>query len=420
MAYSKGDKAMSIIKRYFKKNKQKKLCYQAQVYVRGVRLKCKTFKSKTEACVWHDKEKEKFLNNPSNLYQEQQSVFFSHCFDRYLKEAFPLLKKSTQQSYQVRFKYFIKGPLSKIQMEYLSSNFIHLWINWLKKHPTAKNKGRNTFHHELKFLSVVLNWYRNFVDANFNVSITKKHRQLCYYKPVPPKRPDYYARSEELRAWVQWLKEHRSNPVYWRLATFMLLTGARVGEACGMLWSAVDLEQGTAHVLRRIRWDQMTKQPYLEDTTKTEASARLLMLSDELVSILKEMKAESRCGDNKLLFTSDKGEPLRYNAVQSAFNAGFMALKLPWRSTHILRHSYATMALIATRDISSVQASLGHTSRQMTERYAKAIALLDKKTVQKTTEAFNLFGGKLKNHSENHSESECNVIAFSNFNKLQR
>ena len=34
------------------------------------------------------------------------------------------------------------------------------------------------------------------------------------------------------------------------------------------------------------------------------------------------------------------------------------------------------MALIATKDLSSVQASLGHTSSRMTEKYAKVVALL--------------------------------------------
>ena len=42
---------MAIIKRYIKKNGQKKVCYQAQVYVQCIRQKCKTFKTKTEAYV---------------------------------------------------------------------------------------------------------------------------------------------------------------------------------------------------------------------------------------------------------------------------------------------------------------------------------------------------------------------------------
>lgn len=382
---------MAIIKRYFKKNGQRKLCYQAQVYVRGFRLQCKTFKNKTEACIWHDREKERILKNPS---EEKQSVFFSDCFKRYQEEAFPLLGKSTQQGYETRFRYLIKGPLPHTRMEHLNAKCIHGWMNWLKKHPTAKNKGRKNFVGELKFLSAVLNWYRNFIDEDFNVPITKKHRQMCFYKHNPPRRPDYFMKPDDTRKWIEWLKENRDSPVYWRLATFMLLTGARVGEACGMLWEAVDLNQKIARVMRRIRWDQKTKKPSLEETTKTSSSVRLLILSDELVSLLKEMKEEN--GDQELLFTDRKGEALKYNAIQSSFNAGFTALKLPWRSTHILRHSYATIALIATRDLSSVQASLGHTDMKVTQQYAKVVALLNRDTAEKTTRAFNLFNRKIK------------------------
>ena len=257
-------------------------------------------------------------------------------------------------------------------------------------------------------LQTILHWHRNFVDEDFNVPITKRHKQLCYYKSVPPQRPDYYAKPEELRALIKWLRENNSNPVYWRLALFMTLTGARVSEACGLCWDSVDLERGQTRVIQKMGWDHKTKKPYLEQTTKTDASVRLLLLSKELVSILEEMKEERQ--DREFLFTDGNGELLKYNAVQSAFNHGFMALKLPWRSTHILRHSYATMALIATRDISSVQASLGHTSSRMTEKYAKVVALLNRETAEKTTKAFNLFGSERKSNQELLESSENKFV----------
>ena len=217
----------------------------SQVYVGGVRLQSKTFKNKTSACVWHDKQKEQLLKDPSATYQEKPVMLFSDCLKRYKEEAIPLLQKSSQQSYEFHFRYFTKGPLSTIKMEYLNSKAIYVWLGWLKKHPTAKNAGRKSFIHELKLLSNVLNWYRNFLNEDFNVPITKQHRRICYYKRVPLKRPDYYARPDELRAWIKWLKENRKN-VYYQLATFMPLTGARVGEASGMLWSAIILRHSYA------------------------------------------------------------------------------------------------------------------------------------------------------------------------------
>ncbi|MDE0119969.1 MAG: tyrosine-type recombinase/integrase [Bdellovibrionales bacterium] len=87
------------------------------------------------------------------------------------------------------------------------------------------------------------------------------------------------------------------------------------------------------------------------------------------------------------MLKSGKGDLLKYNAVQSAFNVGFTALDMPWRSTHICRHTFATISLMETKNLSAVQASLGHTEQRVTQRYAKAVALLSSSTGEKTASA---------------------------------
>ena len=164
----------------------------------------------------------------------------------------------------------------------------------------------------------------------------------------------------------------------------MLSTGARVGETCALKWEEIDLEQSMARVIRQVRWDHFTRRPELEEVTKTAQSSRLLMLPEKLKNILREMKEETK---SDLVFTDSKGELLKYNAIQSSFNAGFVALNLPWRSTHICRHTYATIALMTTKNLSAVQASLGHTEIRMTQRYAKTVALLSPEMGEKTFSA---------------------------------
>ena len=372
---------MAIIKRRYRKKKQQKeaVFYRAEVYVKGFRVSAKTFSTKREAVFWHEQEKHKFTLSPTSLNDRMK---FKDCVDKFWEDAQTRMMKSTVQSYQTRLTYLYSGPLAQIKMSELRGAHVVDWMNWLKKHPTAKNNGRKSFHQELKLLSVVLNWYKNFLNEDFNVPITKKHRQMCFFKPVVPRRPDHFMRPEEVRNWVEWLREHRSNPVYWRLAFFLLATGARIGEACGLKWEEVNLEQGLTRVVRRVRWDQQNKHPFLEDVTKTTQSARLLMLPEKLKALFKEMKKEAV---NDLVFTDANGELLKYNAIQSSFNSGFVALGLPWRSTHICRHTFATMALMGTKNLSAVQASLGHAEIKMTQRYAKAVALLSSDVGEKAS-----------------------------------
>ena len=67
---------MAIIKRFHKKNGKKKVFYQAQVYIRGVRLDYKSFDTKTEAVLWHEQQKKQLTNNPSALFKQETEVFF--------------------------------------------------------------------------------------------------------------------------------------------------------------------------------------------------------------------------------------------------------------------------------------------------------------------------------------------------------
>ena len=382
MVKPKGETTMAIIKRKYRSKKQQKpkVFYQAEVFIKGVRIAVKNFSTKREAILWHEEQRHKFTSSPASLNDRMR---FKDCVSQFWKDVQDRTLKSTHQSYKFRLEnYLCIGPLVDIKMSEIKGFHIVEWVQWLKKQPTAKSKIRKSFVKELGLLKNVLNWYKNFLNEDFNVPVTKKHKQMCIFKPNVPRRPDYFIKPEDARRWVEWLKEHRSNPVYWRLASFMLLTGARVGEACGMKWDSVDLEQGIARVMRRVRWDQYSKYPFLEDITKTSQSARILILPKKLQDILLQMKKESV---NDLVFTDDKGELLKYNAVQSSYNHGFMALGLPWRSTHICRHTYATMALMGTKNLSAVQASLGHTQQRMTQRYAKAIALLNSDIGEKTS-----------------------------------
>ena len=76
--------------------------------------------------------------------------------------------------------------------------------------------------------------------------------------------------------------------------------------------------------------------------------------------------------------------------VHSNFNKAFTKLGLPWSGTHIVRHTSATLALIASKDLAVVQAMPGHSNVLQTQEYAKVIALQNNSAPHQTAEFLGL------------------------------
>ena len=72
-----------------------------------------------------------------------------------------------------------------------------------------------------------------------------------------------------------------------------------------------------------------------------------------------------------------------YNAIQSAYKKAFRALNLPVRSTHVLRHTFASIFSEQTGDIRGTQAALGHRDLRITQHYAKVAEKTQRKVMHK-------------------------------------
>ena len=234
-------------------------------------------------------------DGPINMQtiQKIRDIKFKKCIKLFCQDAQIRTMKSTFQSYESRLTYLQSSFLARVHMSQLTEAVVTKWIHWLKNHRTVHHISRKHFCHELRLLSVILNWYKNFIDNSFQMPITKKHQQMCFFKPHESRRPDYFIPIKQAKKWVRWLRKRHHNPVYGQLAVFMLLTGVRVGEASGLTWDDIDLNEGKARIVRRVRWDKITKRPALEQVTKTAQSARVLFLSKTLRDMLVRMKKKA-------------------------------------------------------------------------------------------------------------------------------
>lgn len=365
---------MGITKRVKRSKGKKKVRYQAAVWVRGKRIATKSFDTKSAAHTWHEALKREY-EDPYFRKNPYEDMTLKEVFQKYKEIRVPQLREYTQQTQAIRHKYLIESPIFELKMSQIDARAIDRWFEWLRRHPTAISGRRKNFRQEFILLRAILNWYRNYLNEKFVVPIVKRHSEAVNFKQVPARRPDYYMRIDQIQDWISWLRENKSNPLYYRLATFMVLTGCRIGETCGLFWDAVDLRNGMLTIIRTAWWEHRSKNPQIQDYAKTSGSIRIIRLSNTLDEIFQEMKQETK-GIGPV-FCINPGEILRYNTVQNAFNEAFKALDLPWRSTHICRHSFATLALQASRDINAVQAALGHDDIQQTQHYAKKVAMMD-------------------------------------------
>ena len=88
-----------------------------------------------------------------------------------------------------------------------------------------------------------------------------------------------------------------------------------------------------------------------------------------LISLQDWIKESGRA--KGLVFSENGFTPVPYRSVQHHYNAAFETLGLKWRSTHIMRHSFATDFLQATGDQHALKGLLGHKHLEQTEHYAK-------------------------------------------------
>ncbi|MHB1630006.1 MAG: tyrosine-type recombinase/integrase [Bacilli bacterium] len=162
---------------------------------------------------------------------------------------------------------------------------------------------------------------------------------------------------------------------YGALFEFMLVTGVRPGEAFGLKWSDVELEQKRVRIQRALTEDE-NGAPTL-NATKTKRSKRTIYLPENVVQTLRHLRVEQMehflasgkpFTDDKIVFTSSTGEYLEgRNLVQRHFKP---LLKRAGISTKLrlydLRHTCATLLLRQGTNPKIVSERLGHASIAIT------------------------------------------------------
>jgi integrase len=179
-------------------------------------------------------------------------------------------------------------------------------------------------------------------------------------KVTSPKAP-----KSEMKTWTAeqaniYLAAARSDRLY-ALYVLALRLGLRQGELFGLRWEDLDLEGANLTVQRSLGRDLTTGK------TKTDASRRRLHLPAACVLALDAHAPMT--GRQGYVFTSPKGGPLRQsNVYRRSFLPLLEKAKVPAIRFHDLRHTFATLALLAGVHPKVVSEILGHADVSITLR----------------------------------------------------
>jgi integrase len=152
---------------------------------------------------------------------------------------------------------------------------------------------------------------------------------------------------------------HDEFSALWVLAA---TTGLRRGELLGLRWEDIDLERAALFVRRTKVW---TGRELVESQPKTRHGRRVVALDPRTVAVLRRYQLRSR------VFPMDRGvfPDLDPSWVSKRFTVLAERAGLPHIRFHDLRHTHATLGLLAGVDAKVISMRLGHHSAGFTADY---------------------------------------------------
>ena len=193
--------------------------------------------------------------------------------------------------------------------------------------------------------------------------------------------------AEQLSAFLASTRDGRIFPL-WRV---LAMTGMRRGEAVGLRWDDVDLENSRLSVRRALRAarQQGDRQRAEDGQRQTRdrprcRDGREVLQAQAVRQLTDQEEWGATWSDSGYVFTKENGQPLHAQTVSRSFEAALTEARLPRIRLHDLRHTHATLALAANVHPKVVSERLGHATVSIAlDTYSHAIPALQEEAAER-------------------------------------
>lgn len=187
---------------------------------------------------------------------------------------------------------------------------------------------------------------------------------------------------------VDFLENDDLYKVYYPLILFILNTGLRAGEVCGLTKDDIDMKKGVVHVRKQLGyrnigdgyqyyWQPLKTAAGHRDIPLTPAAKKALIMEKELDFALgRRAKEQEVAGKSGIVFINNRGMALNSYSIDGTIKRIISVYNqreskeaetenrepelLPHISVHILRHTFCTRSVESGINIKTVQYLMGH------------------------------------------------------------
>lgn len=279
------------------------------------------------------------------------------------------VRESTYDDYTFLMRRYVRPALGKRRLDQLKTLEIQQLYGDMSAQGLSPRTVRYTHTVLRNALEQAVLWgmlARN--PADLAVLPRKRRKEMLALTP------------EEARRFLAAAKEDT------RCAFFSLLldTGLRPSEAAGLKWDDVDLAGRLLTVRRTLK--RGGARGWYFDEPKTLQSRRSVPFTEGLQSVLLERKDAQAPNDLNLVFTGETGEPLHANNLAKRNLPRILKRAgLPEKfRLYDLRHTCATLMLVAGVHPKVVSERLGHASVKITlDTYSHVLPTMQREATEK-------------------------------------
>jgi integrase len=278
--------------------------------------------------------------------------------EAWLASARDNVRRKTYVSYEGTVRLHIVPWIGRVRIDKLTP----VDVQSLLSGPAAGGRSPRTVQYRLQVLRIALNRAVKWGLVSRNVA-------ALVDGPRVESRPSVFLSRDDAARFLAAASDHPMNALY----TVALSIGLRQGEALGLTWADIDLDEGAVDVRHQLQ--RISGEGFRLVELKTTKSRRRIKLPEVCirafrrhVTTQREMRlfAGPMWLDSGLVFTNSRGGPLHASTVTKQLQRLLLEAGLPRMRFHDLRHSAGSLLQAQHVPMRVISEVLGHSRMAVT------------------------------------------------------